>query len=73
MMRIRAAIASGIKLIVPDYNAWLTEEEKSRIEAFRSRAFHVPEREGHGYEPPQGSVVLSTHMAPELYGWLNYS
>lgn len=73
MMRIRAAIASGVKLIAPKFNAWLTDEEKSRIEAFRARAFRVPEREGRGWEPPQGSIALSTHMAPKLYGWLNYS
>jgi hypothetical protein len=70
MMRIRATLASGLDLVAPAYDAKLTDREKSRIDAWRARPFPVAESVGHGYEPPQGSVALSTRMAPAMYAAL---
>jgi hypothetical protein len=70
MMRIRAALASGLKLKAPGYDANLTDKEMSRIEAWRRRSFPVSQSTGAGYEPPQGSVVIDTRMAPAMYAVL---
>ena len=67
MMRIRAAIASGIELVAPSYNSQLTKKEKKRIETWRGRPFYVPETTGKGYEPPQGSVFDSNSLSYELF------
>jgi hypothetical protein len=77
MALVRSRIASKLPLVVfkPD-NVLLSEEQhKRRLDHERAKRtfnFTVPEKAGHGYEPPQGSVVLTTHMAPDMYGWLNY-
>jgi hypothetical protein len=68
MMRVRAAIASGTKLLAPSYDAWLTGKERARIEKWRGHPAHVPENAGKGYVPPQGSVLSSKHLTPQLYG-----
>ncbi len=73
MMRIRATIASGLKLVAPNYNSWLSETEKQRIETSRRFNHHVSESEGDGYEPPQGSLVALTRLAPKIFGTLNFS
>jgi hypothetical protein len=70
MMRIRAAIASNHELIAPAYDSWLTEKEKARIEVYNKRTVTVPKSIGSGYEPPQGSIPITTHMAPQMYGLL---
>jgi hypothetical protein len=72
MMRIRATLASGLELKAPGYNASLTDEEKARIDAWRHRSHLVPQSAGSGYEPPQGSVVLSTLMPPVMQGILRH-
>jgi hypothetical protein len=78
MAAIRARLASGEKLIRPRLDNVMYDDfqtgrrmrfEESRIDGH----WGVTQTEGRGYEPPQGSIVLTTHMAPEMYGWLNYS
>ena len=68
MMRIRAALASGVALIAPSYDAWLTDKEKDRIDKWRHRSLRIPESAGKGYEPPQGSVFAAKGLTPDLYG-----
>jgi hypothetical protein len=72
MMRIRAVLASGQSLVAPRYDVRLTDIEKSRIEAYRSRSVLIPQSAGTGWEPPQGSVVLSTLMPPVMQGILRH-
>ena len=67
MMRIRAAIASGIKLVAPDYDPWLTGKEKRRIEAWRERSFFVPESKGRGWEPPRASMMAAREIHSGVY------
>jgi FAD/FMN-containing dehydrogenase len=68
MMRIRAAIFSGIALVAPGYDAHLSEKERKRIDAWRHRGYDIPKSAGKGYEPPQGLVFRSNSLTPELYG-----
>jgi hypothetical protein len=72
MMRIRATLASRLKLIAPSYDSRLTDKERSRMEAHRMRAFAVPQSVGAGYRPPQGSVVLTTLMPPVMQALLRH-
>jgi hypothetical protein len=72
MMRIRATLASGLRLKAPGYNANLTDKERSRIEAWRARSFLIPQSAGAGYEPPQGSVALTTLMPPVMQAILRH-
>jgi hypothetical protein len=72
MMRIRATLASGHKLLAPRYDARLTDKEKGRIEAWRRRSVSIPDRAGSGWEPPQGSVVLTTLMPPVMQAILRH-
>jgi hypothetical protein len=72
MMRIRARIASKGSLPAPVYDAWLTKEEKQRIEKWRRRGpGPVVYTVGEGYEPQQGHIALTTHMEPHMYGLLH--
>jgi hypothetical protein len=66
MMRIRATLASGRRLIAPGYDANLKAGELARIEAWRQRGVSIPASTGKGYEPPQGSIVLTTLMPPAM-------
>lgn len=68
MMRIRATLASGGKLIAPTYSSWLTDKEKKKIEDSRVFSHKIPETVGKGYEPKRGSIPFTTHMPPNLYG-----
>ena len=75
MALVRARMASGQDLIVPKPdNVMLTEVQQTRRREWEqsqlSGKWHIAESSGTGYEPPQGSVVLTTRMAPEMYGWL---
>jgi hypothetical protein len=72
MMRIRATLASGLKLVAPHYNAHLTDREKERIELWRHRSVRIAESAGHGWEPPQGSIVLATLMPPAMQAVLRH-
>jgi hypothetical protein len=72
MMRIRATLASGLRLKAPRYDASLSDKEKSRIEAWRHRSFLMPQSTGTGYEPPQGNVVLTTLMPPVMQAVLRH-
>lgn len=63
MMRIRAAIASGIELPTPSASVWLTQKERARIKKYRERgSADIAESSGKGYEPPAG------HIADAAYG-----
>lgn len=71
MMRVRAAIASGIELVAPGYRGWLNEKEKAKREDHYAKS--TSDRStfsGNGYLPPQAKIALTTHMAPSLYGTL---
>lgn len=70
MMRIRATIASEQELVAPGYDPWLTKKEKQRIEQSRHFSYTVAKSEGSGYEPPSGTVVLTTHMTSKMSGLL---
>ncbi|MDR0346787.1 MAG: UPF0236 family protein [Coriobacteriales bacterium] len=72
MMRIRATLASGLKLVAPSYDSRFTDKEKSCMEAYRHRSFAVPQSVGVGFEPPQGSVVLTTLMPPAMQALLRH-
>jgi hypothetical protein len=72
MMRIRAVLASGHSLIAPRYDARLTDGEKARIEAWRGRSVRIAESAGTGWEPPQGSVVLTTLLPPVMQAILRH-
>jgi hypothetical protein len=78
MAAIRARLASGEKLMAPRPDNVMYDDmqiaRKIRYEvSLLDGHWTVAQSTGSGYEPPQGSVVLTTHMAPELYGWLYYS
>jgi hypothetical protein len=78
MALVRARMASGKGLIKPEAdNIMLTDVQQRRRQEYEEglleRSWTTKAFVGHGYEPPQGSIVLTTHMAPELYGWLHYS
>jgi hypothetical protein len=78
MAAIRARLASGEELIRPKpdnvmYDDLQVHRRIRYEESLIGGHWDVPKTEGTGYEPPRGSLVLTTHMAPELYGWLNYS
>jgi hypothetical protein len=78
MAAIRARIASKKPLIAPKINNALYNDSQIRRrlrfeEKQLVQKYEVPHSVGAGYEPLQGSIVLSTHMAPYLYGILNYS
>lgn len=63
MMRIRAAIASGIPLPTPGTTRWHSPKERARIEKYRKRGYaDITESVGRGYEPPAG------HIADAAYG-----
>lgn len=75
---IRARLATGKELIKPKINNAIYDDSQIRKrmayeEKQLVRNYTVSQSEGSGYEPVQGSIVLSTHMAPHLYGVLNYS
>ena len=78
MALVRAHIASGQELIAPrPDNVMLSKAQVRRRERYEESLFkgikYLPEAEGKGYEPPQGSIALTTHMASYLYGVLNYT
>jgi hypothetical protein len=75
MAAVRARLASGEDLIAPKIdNALLDDSQIRRRLIFEegqlSGKWNCAKSEGFGYVPPQGSIILSTHMAPNLYGWL---
>ncbi len=75
MALVRFRIASTLPIIIPrPDNIFLGEDQHRRRldheEAKRTFNFHVPETTGSGYAPPRASIVLQTHMAPKMYGWL---
>jgi hypothetical protein len=68
MVRIRATLASGQELIAPRHDAWPAAKERARIEAAQAlTASQVPESEGGGWQPPQGSISGCTHLDPHLW------
>jgi hypothetical protein len=79
MAVVRARIASGRKLICPTPdNVLYDDHEIARRTRFEEKGllqktYHIRSHEGKGYEPPRGVVPLTTHMAPYLYGVLNYT
>jgi hypothetical protein len=78
MALVRARIASEQALIAPKPdNVMLTDIQQRRRRKYEESkldgSWSHTATDGHGYEPPQGSIVLATRMAPELYGWINYS
>jgi hypothetical protein len=78
MAAVRAQIASGLPLIAPrPDNAVYDDSQirrKTRYENKRlEQNYERPDSSGRGYEPPQGSIVLNTHMSAHLFGVLNYS
>jgi hypothetical protein len=78
MALVRARIASGQPLIAPrpDNVTFSDVQQRRRREYEESLIdghWHANDFDGHGWEPPQGSVVLTTHMAPGMYGWLHHS
>jgi hypothetical protein len=79
MAAVRAQIASGLPLIVPrpDNAVYDDSQIRRRISYEESqlikRRQKVSECVGSGYEPPQGSIVLDTHMPASLYGVIHYS
>jgi hypothetical protein len=78
MAAIRARIASGGPLIPPRINNALYDDSQIRRrvtfeEKQLVRKYDVPYVTGKGYEPAQGSIVLTSRMAPQLYGTLKYS
>ena len=77
MALIRSRLASGKPLIAPKPdNVLLSDGQIRRRQRFEEsllrQGWFVKETEGHGYEPPRGSIVLTTHMDPDLYGLLYY-
>jgi len=68
MMRIRARLASGMKLLAPSYDACLGKDEQQRMRKWLERSCILPESSGSGYEPPQGSVLEAKGLTPSLYG-----
>jgi hypothetical protein len=77
MAAIRARLASGEDLIRPKLDNVMYDDSQVRRrlrfeESLIDGHWNVPKAEGRGYEPPRGSIVLTTHMAPGLYGRLNF-
>jgi hypothetical protein len=78
MAAIRARLVSGEELIRPKLgNVMYDDLQIGRRMRFEESLIDghwgMGQTEGRGYEPPQGSMVPTTRMAPELYGWLNCS
>ena len=74
MARIRAHIASGLELIVPTYNGWLTANEICRREKHNTpSSSDIPEASGEGWEPPQAIVAYTAHLPSKYFGLLNHS
>lgn len=78
MCAIRARIATGGPLIAPGPDNVRYGDGQARRRALydeRSRTwpYDVPLSEGSGYEPPQGSIILSTRMPGSLYGTINFA
>jgi hypothetical protein len=78
MALVRARIASRQELISPRLdNVMFSDVQIRRRRDYEERqlsgSWHVAATEGHGWNPPQGSIVLATRMAPEMYGWLYHS
>lgn len=79
MAAIRARLASGEEPIapIPD-NVLYDDYQIARRPRFEEEQLSRSRRcdqghEGKGHEPPQGEIVLTTHMAPYLYGALSYT
>jgi hypothetical protein len=72
MMRIRATLASGLDLVAPGYDPMLTDKEKQRMDAYLCRPYAVAQSTGAGYEPPQGSVAMTTLMPPVMQAILRH-
>lgn len=74
MMRIRATIHSGGRLLAPAYDAWFTKQEQRKREladvAARTFSFNAPLSEGEGYEPPRATLALQGRLPPKVYGLL---
>jgi hypothetical protein len=78
MAAVRAQIASNLPLITPRPDNAVYDDSQIRRkityeEGLLEQNYERPNSSGHGYEPPQGSIVLNTHMPAHLYGVLNYS
>lgn len=78
MAAVRAQIASGLPLIAPRPDNAVYDDSQIRKrteyeEGLLEQDYGRPDSSGHGYEPPQGSIVLNTHMPAYLFGVLNYS
>jgi hypothetical protein len=79
MAAIRACIASGEDLIPPRCdnvlydNYQIAKRRRFEEKELMVKRYHVKDYKGKGWEPPRGEIVLTTHMAPHLYGVLNYS
>lgn len=78
MALIRARIASGLPLIAPKVdNAVLDDSQIRRRrryeESLLGGSYDHRLSVGHGYEPPHGSIALTTRMASHLYGILEFS
>ena len=79
MAAIRARKSSGLSLIAPKPDNVMYDDTRLRrrfeheCAQVEQKRWNVPESEGTGWEPPQGSIMLTTHMPSNLYGWLNYS
>jgi len=78
MALVRSWAASGKDLIAPKLDNVLFDDvqqlkRQEYEESLLDGTWSAPRTEGAGWEPPQGSIVLCTHMAPEMYGWLYYS
>jgi hypothetical protein len=78
MAAVRAQIASGLPLIAPRLDNAVYDDSQIRKkiryeEGLLEQNYERPDSSGHGYEPPQGSIMLNTHMPAYLYGVLNYS
>jgi hypothetical protein len=78
MAAVRAQIASGLPLIAPKPDNTLYDDSQIRKkmryeERLLEQTHERTDSSGRGYEPPQGSIVLSTHMSAHLFGVLNYS
>jgi len=78
MAAVRARIASGQELICPKPdNVSYDERQIAKRQRYELKQFvqnyTVPRSKGKGWEPPQGKIILTTHMPPHLYGVLNYT
>jgi hypothetical protein len=78
MAALRAQIASDLPLIAPRpdnavYNDFQIRKKIAYEEGLLEQNYERPDSSGRGYKPPQGSIVLNTHMPAHLFGALNYS